>query len=292
MLRITQLSGFGSGGDSTPPSITSSSSTSVDGGSTLLFTITTDELATVAIGGADAAQFELVSNAPSLSRTLRWVGNGTQTHAAPNDANADNVYDITITPTDVAGNVGTSQNFLVTVGYDWTDSFTSPQNAGSSNGWAGFTQRQLVGAAALSVSGTYVRLVLEAAAVVTGYGGFTIDAIYIGEQAASGDLYDMKASTPAPTQVLFSGSASVTCAAGQTVTSDPLAFAIDETESYIVSIHFSATGTSAVLGGFGVTGVTAYSKSAVNEAATADVSGYSGTSGTTRGLKKVQVTTP
>lgn len=285
MLRVTSLSGFNSGADLTTPSITSASSTSLDGGSTLLFTITTDELATVAIGGTDAAQFELVSNAPSLSRSLRWVGNGTQTHATPHDANADNVYAITITPTDVAGNIGSAQNFSVTVGYDWTDSFVSPQNAGTSSGWNGFTLRQLIGAAALSSSGTYVRIVLE---TVTG-GSFTVDGVYIGEQASTGDAYDMKASAPAPTQLLFNGSASVTCN-NSTVTTDPLPFAIDETKSYIVTMHFSNTST--VKAGSSITGVTAYNKAAVNEAATADVTGYSGTAGTTRCLKKVQVTTP
>lgn len=292
MLRVTNLCGFGGAAartDTLAPNITSASSTSVDALSHLAFNITTNENTTLAIGGTDAAQVELVSNALDQTHVLRWASNGTKSYDSPSDSDANNVYDITITATDASANVGTVQNFSITVnsiGHEWVDSFVSPQNAGVAN-VAGITQRQLVTGTALSQSGAYVRLIFEAATVISGYGPFTITSCYIGEQAASGDLYDMKATTPTPAQVLFGGSASVTCAAGATVTSDALNFAIDETKSYVISTHFDTP--SGILGGFGISGVTAYSKSSVDEASMADVTGYSGTSGTTRGLKKIQV---
>jgi Bacterial Ig-like domain len=101
--------------DTTAPSITSASSTSIAENQQLAFTVTTNEAATIAIGGADAAQFELASNPLGTSRVLRWAGNGTRDFETPADAGANNVYDITLTPTDAAGNAGTAQNFAVTV---------------------------------------------------------------------------------------------------------------------------------------------------------------------------------
>lgn len=106
---------FSSGADTTPPTITSSSSVSVAENATLSFTITTDEAATITIGGTDAAQVELASNTLATSHTLRWSSNGTRDYEAPADANTDNVYSITITATDAATNASSPQSFAITV---------------------------------------------------------------------------------------------------------------------------------------------------------------------------------
>lgn len=97
------------------PTITSASSVSVAENATLSFTITTDEPATITIGGADAAQVELASNTLATSHTLRWSSNGTRDYETPADSDADNVYDITITATDAALNASTPQSFAITV---------------------------------------------------------------------------------------------------------------------------------------------------------------------------------
>jgi hypothetical protein len=73
--------------------------------------LTANEPVTWAIvaGGADNARFELSGN------TLRWLANGTKDFEAPNDANADNAYVVTVRATDLAANPSTTQTITVTV---------------------------------------------------------------------------------------------------------------------------------------------------------------------------------
>lgn len=107
--------------DATAPTITSAASTTVAENAALAWSIITDENATVVIGGTDAAQFELASNPSSTTRVLRWSSNGTRDFEIPADSGGNNVYNITLTPTDAVGNVGSAQNFTVTV-TDFTES--------------------------------------------------------------------------------------------------------------------------------------------------------------------------
>lgn len=89
----------GAGPDVTAPTITSSSTASVAENSVLAYSVTTDEAATITIvGGADQARFELSGT------TLRWTSNGTKDFEAPNDADLNNVYVVTLRATDAAGN--------------------------------------------------------------------------------------------------------------------------------------------------------------------------------------------
>ncbi len=126
MLRLTHLAGFGgSAADTTAPTITSASSVSVAGNTTLSFTITTNEAATITIGGTDAAQAELASNTLATSHTLRWSSNGTRDHDSPADSGANNVYDITLTATDAASNASSPQSFAITVTANVDPSFAS-----------------------------------------------------------------------------------------------------------------------------------------------------------------------
>lgn len=103
--------------DKTPPRVLSSASGSVYENSALAFTITTDEKTTKAVtGGADAAQFEIVTGATSaFSHTLRWVGNKTQDYENPADADLNNVYVVQITATDESGRNSTNQTVSITV---------------------------------------------------------------------------------------------------------------------------------------------------------------------------------
>lgn len=275
MLRLTNLAGFGGAVDSTIPTITSASSTTNVENTVLAFSITTDEPSHITIGGTDAAKFELAANTFTLTHTLRWASNGTKNYEAPDDANTDNVYDITLTPTDFSGNVGTPQSFSVTVldDWDWVDSSTWGAFTTASTGYASSTIRQVVPASALTQSGTHMRVQLSCIIL----GGAVIDKCYIGEKAASGDAYDMKASSPAPTQITFnSGSAGVTLANNSQVYSDAIAFAIDETKDYVLTAHFTSTtsqvGSTATSA---VSGANQYQRASIDEAASADVSGYS-----------------
>ncbi len=113
MLKVTHLTGFGSGGS--VPTITSSASASVSENYPLLFSITTATAAILTIGGADALLVELVSNTFSNTHQLRWAGNITKDYESPNDANTDNVYAITLMATGLNGNTATqSLNITVT----------------------------------------------------------------------------------------------------------------------------------------------------------------------------------
>ncbi len=164
----------------------------------------------------------------------------------------------------------------------WTDSFSvTPSTDGS--GFDGYTIRQVYGPSVLSASGSRVRLALTGGP----FGGFSLDALYIGEQG-SGNLYNMKASAPAPTQFLFSGSGSCTLGSDQTLFTDLLTFAIDDTKTYVIAAHINGTPDDmAVSTG---TSVLAYQKAAVNEASTASVSGYTARpTGQAMFITKIQV---
>ena len=115
MLRINNLTGFGSGGDQRSPTITSTNLIAVPDGDTLAFTITTDETTTITIGGADAAELEIVSNVLSSTHTLQWLSNGTRSFASPVDTDANNIYEITLTATDAVGYNSIAQMFYVVV---------------------------------------------------------------------------------------------------------------------------------------------------------------------------------
>jgi hypothetical protein len=107
---------YGPPADTTPPSFLTGTSGSVNENVQLSFTITTDELCTIAItGGADAAQFELATTSLAFSHVLRWVGNGVKLHGAPADSDLNNTYVVQVTATDQSGNNQTSQTITITV---------------------------------------------------------------------------------------------------------------------------------------------------------------------------------
>lgn len=97
-------------GDTTPPTITSANAVSVAENAPLAHTLTADETVTWAIvGGADAAQFNI------SGVTLRWIGDGDQDFELPQDADSNNIYEVAVRATDLAGNQSTSQTINVTV---------------------------------------------------------------------------------------------------------------------------------------------------------------------------------
>lgn len=287
MLRVNQLSGFGGKSvDLGPPSITSDDAVTVDGGEQLAFSITTNEPCTLVIGGADAALVELASNTLNFAHTLRWLSDGTQSRDTPNDADSDNVYEITVTAYDASSNASAPQSLSIEVSYNWTTAFSATLS-GTGTGWQGITLKQAISGSLLSSGGAISRFTFKSGPT----GRCEADPIYVGVKAASGDAYDMEASTPVPVQLFFNGSSTCVVEAGQTVTSDAVAFGLDPAKDYIVSIYFtSPTAGGGVVGtASGITGATRNSKLGVNEAATADVSGYSTVASQLIFLQKIEV---
>lgn len=95
--------------DETAPTITSSNTASVAENATLAHALTADEAVTWSIiGGADQARFELSGS------TLRWLSNGTKNFEAPDDADTNNTYVVTIRATDTALNTA-DQTITATV---------------------------------------------------------------------------------------------------------------------------------------------------------------------------------
>jgi len=286
MLRLTQLSGFGGGGSAAPRIVSSSSVRAVDG-QVLAFTVTTDQACTLAIGGTDAAKLELASNSLSATHTLRWASNGTKDPTAPDDADTDNHYLITLTPTNVFGLVGDAQSVDVYVDYDWLTTFAWDLTLGDQSALNGVNVRQKVPGFLLNWGGTVVRLRLQGGAVQ----GFTIDELWIGEAAGTGDDYDMKASTPSPAQFKLNGSGTIVAGVNESVFTDPLTFTIDEAKDYIVAAHFSDTSNVAI--GSGATQWAGYHKLAADETSTADVSGYTAyTAAEVLMIRQIDVATP
>ena len=95
--------------DVTAPTITSANTASVNENAVLVHSLTADEAVTWSIAsGTDQARFEISGS------TLRWLSNGTKNFEAPDDADTNNVYLVTVRATDLASNT-TDQSISVTV---------------------------------------------------------------------------------------------------------------------------------------------------------------------------------
>jgi hypothetical protein len=97
--------------DTGAPTITSSSSVSLNENAALALVLTANEYVTWSIvGGADQAQFELDAS----TNTLRFLSNGTRNFETPTDADANNVYVVQVRATDLSSNQ-TNQTINVTI---------------------------------------------------------------------------------------------------------------------------------------------------------------------------------
>lgn len=110
VLAAVWLAGCGSTGgaaDTTAPTFTSSSSVSVAENTTAVLMITTDDPnALLTLSGTDSALFELNVNALLFKIAPDYE--------SPQDSGGDNVYNVTVTATDTAGNAA-QQQIAVTV---------------------------------------------------------------------------------------------------------------------------------------------------------------------------------
>ena len=264
--------------DTTAPVITSPATFSVAENIALSTTLTaTDAGGGVTwskTGGADAASFTLTSGGllglaakDYETEAHSWVVQVTATDAALNATNQT----ITVTITDVAVE-GTWQ----------TVHSLSP--ATNNPGWSGYTLRQLLAVGAYSggpTTGTKVRITLDASTVASAI----IDACYVGHRAGAGDPYDYDGNQ---VQILFSGAAGVTVAAGSPRLSDEITFSFDKTKDLIIGVHFS--GVSAIRQSIALgANYTAYDRSAINDAGTTNTTAYNVGSGKLNFISKVEV---
>lgn len=176
-------------------------------------------------------------------------------------------------------NVATADGFVTG---EWVTSFSQNLAGTSSTGWNGYTMRTIILAAALSEGGSKVRLSLTAG---TGEGS-SIDACYAGHVAAAGDAYDFDGSQ---VQVTVGGNGSFVIPAGQTVVTDEINIALDETRNFMVAVHFNSASNDNIGGAAAVGTVNHYYKAAVSEAGITNVSGYSAGLSNNRGVSKVEV---
>lgn len=155
---------------------------------------------------------------------------------------------------DSSGDVSPAGTFSINTGGDLASGFTALEVLDStalsdtdplsthywgahsgSVGWAGYSIRVVIPASALAnVSTTQVRL---RAAGTDAVGG-AVTKCFIGEQAASGDVYDFAAT---PVEILSGGVSGISVSAGQEKWTDLAAFATDGTKALVISMY-CATG--------------------------------------------------
>lgn len=100
---------FPPAGDTTAPTITTGGSFSINENTALAISLTADEAVTWSIsGGPDAAKYEISGT------TLRFAGNATKNFEAPDDADTNNTYIVTVRATDAATNF-TDKGITVTI---------------------------------------------------------------------------------------------------------------------------------------------------------------------------------
>lgn len=162
--------------------------------------------------------------------------------------------------------------------------FNQPMS-GATDGWNGFTLRVVIPNAQLSsvpASPTELRATVEA---VTS--DLELSSLWVGHQAGAGDAYDAASLT----EVQFSGGSGCSVTAGNTLASDTVSFAYDGSSALVFSMHFDG-GSGADHAGRrnSVTGVEQYYDGGVNEASTANVTGYTtGTAGQLLVISRIEM---
>jgi len=97
----------------------------------------------------------------------------------------------------------------------------------------GYTYRQMIPSSDISNAGRpYTRVTFK----VSAKRPLTLNPIYIGQKADSGDAYDFQTT---PVELKFSGSSGFAAAAGQIVTSDPALFTIPIGKDLVISFYVS-----------------------------------------------------
>ncbi len=159
----------------------------------------------------------------------------------------------------------------------WVNAAGPITATGNSANYAGYTVRLVISAAQISNTGLGL---LRATWYASSTEALTIDKAYVGPSAMTGDVYDATSLT----QVLFSGSSGFALAAGGSVVNDQVLFSIPASTDLILTAHVSGDSSHDDLRVGTATGYNLYYKAAVDEAATANVTGYSLLSANLAGL--------
>lgn len=126
---VTNWSNTASQAINAPPSMTSSAAFSIVENTTAVGTLTANQTSTFALGGVDAAFFQITGG-----NQLSFIS--APNFEAPGDAGGNNVYNITITPTATADSeAGSAQSVAVTVTNDAADDFTNPTSVPNLGLW-------------------------------------------------------------------------------------------------------------------------------------------------------------
>lgn len=154
-----------------------------------------------------------------------------------------------------------------------------------SNGWTGENMVHQFAVANLTLpSGaiTQVRITVQAGSSEA----VTYTKLYVGHKAAAGDRYDFAAT---PVAVLFGGSASKVVAAGTQEVSDWVTFAYDKTSSFMLASYMAGgSGSDMVRALGGGAGILLDRKTAADDAATVNKTGYSGYDADSYGIAKIE----
>ena len=113
----------------------------------------------------------------------------------------------------------------------------------------------------------------------------TFSKVFIGQQAPGGDPWDAVSLTP----VLFGSGESTIVAPGDTSRSDDTAFTWDGTSALVLSMYFSGGDLSDQLSARTTGASNTHLKDAVDEAATADATGYQSFPGYLSGVVEIEV---
>jgi hypothetical protein len=121
---------------------------------------------------------------------------------------------------------------------DWAQTFAMTPT-GSGNGAEARERRNIIGAASLTNSGTSIRVTFKGGAASGTLGGASIGL-------GSGVTGDYSA---APTRITFGGDNSYAFTDNEVFVSDEIAFTLDETEDYLLHIHFTNPYSYQIYGG-------------------------------------------
>lgn len=200
------------------------------------------ELLTVAAGGAPAWTAATFTAAQSLTSDL-----------AATAGNAGRMWMRSDLPS----------NLKVVVAHTNELVYTRALDTGE-GGFDGYSMRTVIPAAAITESCTSIRLRFE-----NGGGDLVVDNASIAEQSVGPD-----ASTT-PMEILFSAASGFSLTGGsyQTILSDPLTFALDESKSYLVTCDLHVSSGSNICKKTGITGWTSYYAGGANYYDIADFPG-------------------
>lgn len=161
---------------------------------------------------------------------------------------------------------------------NWMTSYSRTLGSNSSVN-TGKSYRIVVPASDISVSGTQIRVTFTAG---TGEGFHVNNASIVGRDGSTDD------GTAVPTELLFSTASGFSIAAGATITSDALSYALDETLDYLVIIDFAADTDNDNCGYDGTSATDSYFKLATASYDQQTVTGF--TAGNyINGVSKIEV---